>query len=320
MITFIPGYDNAPNHLNSFHSMIRLKCQNMDDDNIPHADIDFVCDYPGSLDVVDKARKLFRSEDNLTIHDFEDFRTENLTGKNVIVISNRSFFVMPALAADIRVHVIGIGRHDYRKFKNMADKHNGTYNYLQNTDELPDAVGSAMGAIFSTFYRDISIKIKCNSLVFSGQDAKVKTKFSIGDLYADEQKDILIRCHRIKNELQHRIEYTMTAFSVMSGGDIEIQGVKVLNASSRYKINDQVEMRKDEMEAVQKLSEYNTDIKTKCGQLHEDIEMLRESQTPALFQRIIQEYKDQRDNRTDQYVSKYYTRFRLWLSTEINKS
>lgn len=318
MITFIPGYDNVPKDKISFFSMIRLKSQNMDDDNIPFANVDLVCDYPDSLSVVDKVKKMFRPGDNITVHDFEDLCNDNLTGKNVIVISNRSFFTMPELDSDVRVHVIGLGKHNYLKFKSLAEKHNGTYNYLQDPEELGCAVGSALGAIFSTFYRDVRISLSSPTLVFSSHDAKVKKDFYVGDLYADEEKDILIRCHRIKNELQHHVKYSMTAFSVMSGGTIEIHGVKVLNTSSNYKQNEQVEMRRDELEAVQKLVEYRTDITTKCKELEHDIKLLKTNNDPALFQRIVQEYKEQRDNRTDDYISKYYTRFRLWLSTELS--
>ena len=318
MITFIPGYDNVPKNKNSFFSMIRLKSQNMDDDNIPLSNVDLVCDYPDSLSVVDKIHKLFRPGDNITVHDFEDLRNENLTGKNVIIISNRSIFMIPELDPDVRVHVIGLGKHNYLKFKSLAEKHNGTYNYLQDPEELGCAVGSALGAIFSTFYRDVRITLSSPTMVFSGYDAKVKKEFRIGDLYADEQKDILFRCHRTKNQVGHHIEYTMRAFCVMSGGDIEIKGKKMLITSSNYKQNEQVEMRKDEMEAVQKLAIYRTDITTKCKELEHDIKILKTSNDPALFQRIIQEYKEQRDNRTDDYISKYYTRFRLWLSTELS--
>jgi hypothetical protein len=72
--------------------------------------------------------------------------------------------------------------------------------------------------------------------------------------------------------------------------------------------------------AMQILSQTSTPLKS----LQEDIDLLIGSRDhsytmKSLLNRIEQEYSKQRDNRSDDLLSEYYTPFRMWTSREVSK-
>lgn len=319
MIQFISGLSKIPPYTNSFFSMFRIEAPRMVYDNIPPKDVVFVCDYSGTIDIVDKSRKLFREEDSITIIDFEDLSKDNLTSKDVIIISNRKNFEIPELDSDTRVHTICLSfDHNYMQFKELAIKHNGIYNYVRSEDELPDAIGSVIGAVFSTLYMDVVIEMESPTLLFSDNKPMVCNQIKIGDIYADETKEIIIRCHKMKNKKSHTVNYKMTGKNILTGCNIDIKGTRFIEQGSGGIVNPEVEDRKNELKVVKLLEFYNTDVRSECKSLMGDINMLKDAE-PPLFHRIVQEYREQRDNRSDKYVSKYYTPFRMWMSRELSK-
>jgi hypothetical protein len=71
--------------------------------------------------------------------------------------------------------------------------------------------------------------------------------------------------------------------------------------------------------AIQILSQTSTTLKS----LQEDIDLLigsrdNEYNMQSLLNRIEQEYSQQRDNRSDDLLSEYYTPFRMWTSRAVS--
>tara|TARA_B100001057_G_scaffold499093_1_gene608487 strand:+ start:2558 stop:3514 length:957 start_codon:yes stop_codon:yes gene_type:complete len=318
MIRFVP--ENSKINNNSFFGLFQLRIQHMDYDNldtIPPKDIVFVCDYPGTELIVEKSRKFYRENDKISTIPFEYIHT--ITAKNVIIVSNRGNFQPPEFPKQTRVHVICVGPcNNYIEFEKIAEKYNGVYNYITTGDELSVAIGSIIGAVFSTMYRNASITFNSNTLLFS-KNNEICQSISVGDLYADENKDILIKCHRVKNNDIHCVEYTFRAINALTNTLVEWKKKRFINEGiGRPNMN--VINRWKEICIAKELKSYNTDVSSNCYNLQGDIEMLTNSKDPALFRRVSHEYLRQRDNRSDDYVSKYYTPFRMWLSRELSKS
>lgn len=304
---------------NSFLGLIQVDVPHLDYDNldlIPQKEVVYVCDYPGSILVVEKAQKFYRQKDTFTIVPFEELNT--IRSKNIIIISNRQSFRLPKLSEETRVHAICVGPCDnFQKFEKLATTYKGIFNYIDK-EELSCAVGSIIGAIFSTVYRDVSIELHSSTLLFS-QDEQICQNIYLGDLYADEKKDILVKCHRVKRNDIHTIEYTLRAHNVLNDKVVEIRK-KWFVEEGVGRRNKDVLIRWKEICVAKQLKFYNTDTTSDCFNLQGDIDLLRTVSDHGLFRRISLEYLQQRDNRSDDYVSKYYTPFRMWFSRELSKN
>ena len=317
MIEFVP--ENSKINNNSFFGLFKLQIQSMDYDrleDLPAKEIVFVCDYNGSELIVEKSRKMYREKDTVTTVPFKDIH--KVKAKNVIIISNRGAFEPPVFPEDTRVHVICVGPcNNYVAFEKIASKHNGIYNYVASRNELSCAVGSMIGAVFSTVYQDATLTFESSTLLFSRNDS-ICQSITIGDLYADEKKDILVKCHRVKNSDIHTVRYTFRAKNVLIQSEIEMKRKRYIHEGVG-RPNMDVITRWKEICVAKEIRTYNTEVTSDCFNFNGDIDMLRNNRDPALFRRVSQEYLLQRDNRSDDYVSKYYTPFRMWFSRELSK-
>lgn len=236
---------------------------------------------------------------------------------------------------NIRIHAFGYGAHETDLLRALADACEGTYNYIRTTEELPVAYGSVLGATMSTVFQGLTIHLQSDTILFTDLDNKTIQSYYVGDVYADEKKDTLFKCHVIQDSEQHRINYTVkgvniitgepleySAFQLIDRGDDNMQCEKVSNRLEECRVVKELKKARfaDSAEkAMQILSQTSTPLKS----LQEDIDLLIGSRDSgysmkSLLNRIEQEYAQQRDNRSDDLISEYYTPFRMWTSREVS--
>lgn len=236
---------------------------------------------------------------------------------------------------NIRIHAFGYGAHETDLLRALADACEGTYNYIRTTEELPVAYGSVLGATMSTVFQGLTIHLQSDTILFTDLDNKTIQSYYVGDVYADEKKDTLFKCHVIQDSEKHRINYTVkgvniitgepleySAFQLIDRGDDNMQCEKVSNRLEECRVVKELKKARfaDSAEkAMQILSQTSTPLKS----LQEDIDLLIGSRDSgysmkSLLNRIEQEYAQQRDNRSDDLISEYYTPFRMWTSREVS--
>jgi len=234
-----------------------------------------------------------------------------------------------------RIHAFGHGNHESELLRELSDACSGTYNFIRSSEELPAAYGSVLGAVMSTVCQGLQITVQSDTLLFTDIENKTHTNFYVGDLYAHEKRDTLFKCHVIHPSPEHRIDYTVKGFNLLTGDAFTYSGHQVL---SRGRDNMQCELvcnRIEEMRIIKELSRARNEssvqnavdvlsrVKTPMKSLQEDIDLVIGSRNceysmKSLLSRIEQEYTQQRDNRSDDLLSDYYTPFRMWTSREVS--
>jgi len=234
-----------------------------------------------------------------------------------------------------RIHAFGYGAHETDLLRFITDACGGTYNYIQSTEELPVAYGSVLGAAMSTVIQGMTIEFKSKTLMFTSDNKKIDSIY-VGDVYADEKKDTMVTCHIIQEADEHCVEYHVKGVNIITGkpihhialkwvsyGDDNMQCEMVTNRVEELRVVNELRRARfatSAEKAMQILSQTSTPLKS----LQEDIDMLIGSRDhsytmKSLLNRIEQEYSKQRDNRSDDLLSEYYTPFRLWTSREVSK-
>ena len=236
---------------------------------------------------------------------------------------------------NIRIHAFGYGHHETNLLRALADACEGTYNYIRSTEELPVAYGSVLGATMSTVFQGLTIHLQSDTILFTDMNNKTIQSQYIGDVYADENKDTLFKCHIIHDSDEHRIDYTIKGYNIITGEPVSYHAHQVFNRGNDNMQCEKVTNRVEECrvvkelkkarfaesaeKAIQILSQTSTPLKS----LQEDIDLLigsRDSEynMKSLLNRIEQEYSQQRDNRSDNLLSEYYTPFRMWTSRAVS--
>lgn len=330
------------NSMWDFHCMLSLTSKCIMDEKIPYKNVLIIIDNRGSLPVDDirknikKSFRFLRSGDKLKIygmsdlndctpinkqklcdmintHEFkeskgwqyENYALNPLDGVILVTDSpdemDTSYFKYP-------VHVIAFGDNNGNSYKTLTDATHGTYNYLVHNDEFPRALGSSIGAIFSTVYKDIVIE-------FTSKSNKIITPVKrIDNFYSQEKKDIIVPCIPIVSN-NNDIKYSIRALDVLSNTVVHYNGKIDLSKNSKNTDDDSIIERLSELTALNNLN------KNSKGYLKDDIEDVLSStgvKRKCLLHRMSQEYLTQRDNRSDK-MSKYSTPFRMWYGRELSK-
>lgn len=100
------------------------------------------------------------------------------------------------------VHTFGFGSdHDTNMLRAISDAGSGTYFFLKDKDDIPDAFADCLGGLLSVVGQNISIKFKSTQGIpikkiltkfkTTVEDAQTQT-VTIGDIQSEEERDILL--------------------------------------------------------------------------------------------------------------------------------
>lgn len=323
-----------------FNCMVSLTTNCIMDEKIPFKNILLVIDNHGSLDksviinTIVKSFKFLRDGDKLKIYGISELDNCTLLNKQKWenLLKSESVFTpcngwqyhnyalnpidgvilitdspneFDSVYYQYPVHIIASGKNEGLSHKQLTDMTHGTYNYILNNDEFPRALGSAIGAIFSTYYKDIVIEFQSNA------NKLINNVHRIDNLYSQEKRDIIVPCIPIVPN-NNDIKYSVRAFNVLT------REVERMNGTIDLGINPNNNIILERLNELTALNALNKNCK---GYLQDDIMELtaaRGIKYTCLLQKLSQEYISQRDNRSDR-MSKYSTPFRMWYGRELSK-
>lgn len=328
------------NSMWDFSCMLSITSPCIMDKKIPYKNILMVIDNHGSLPVdtirqtVKKSFRLLRSDDKLKIYGVSDldkctpinkqvwcnkittheFKQSNgwqyenyaLNSIDGVILVTDSPNEIDASYYKYPVHIIASGNNEGKSYKLLSDTTHGTYNYLVHNDEFSRALGSSIGAIFSTVYKDIVVE-------FTSKGNKIITPVKrIDNLYSQETRDVIVPCIPIVQN-NNDINYSIRAFDILRNMVVHYTGKIDLSDTNMGK--DCIIDRLTELSALNNMDKYTN------GYIKDDIEDVLSTKGikhKCLLEKLSQEYITQRDNRSDK-MSKYSTPFRMWYGKELSK-
>lgn len=332
---------NKSNSYWDFNCMLSLTTDCIMDRKIPFKNILLVIDNHGSLDkdlitnTIVKSFRFLREGDKLKIYGISDLDNCTLLNKQkwenmlkseaLFTPCNEWQYINYALNPidgvilitdspnefenthyNYPVHVIASGKNEGISHKQLTDVSHGTYNYILNSDEFPRALGTALGGIFSTYYKDIVIEFK------STANKLINPVHRIDNLYSQEKRDIIVPCIPIIMQNNNDIKYHVRAFNCLTREVEHLEGKFDLGSIPNNNII---------LDRLNELTSLNSLTKNSRGYLKDDILELQSAKGVkynCLLQKLSQEYITQRDNRSDR-MSKYSTPFRMWYGSELSK-
>jgi len=137
------------------------------------------------------------------------------------------------------VHTFGFGSdHDTNMLKAIADTGSGTYFFLKDKDDIPDAFADCLGGLLSVVGQNIQLKFQSrNGVVIT----KILTKFktvvdvgtgvhtvTIGDIQSEEERDVLVTLDLPDGgelEQQEVIEAVLSYFNVITSRQEELKTI-----------------------------------------------------------------------------------------------
>lgn len=143
----------------------------------------------------------------------------------------------------VTIYTFGFGDdHNANMLRAISESGQGLYYYLQEQDEIPQSFGDCLGGLLSVFAQNIKLIIEPfpNILIKAVHSSYKKivdtpqcVELSIGDLYSEEQRDIVVELSlNLVNEFtcQDVVTFTVSYFNVIA---TEIDSIKVTARISR---------------------------------------------------------------------------------------
>jgi Mg-chelatase subunit ChlD len=131
----------------------------------------------------------------------------------------------------------GFGRdHDATLMRSIAEAGNGMYYYLENNDTIAGSFGDCLGGLLSVAAQNIKLRIEpCSGVTLKTIHSAYKkvtdtaqcVELSIGDLYSEEQKDIVLEvvvgATQAESQSQQVVKFTLMYFNVIESESVEVE-------------------------------------------------------------------------------------------------
>jgi Mg-chelatase subunit ChlD len=163
------------------------------------------------------------------------------------------------LTKPVSVFSFGFGEdHDANMIRGISEAGNGLYYYIQHEAEIPQSFADCLGGLLSVSAQNIKIKIEpCDGVSLKAIHSAYKkttdtsqcVELSIGDLYSEEQKDIILEVtldtlSQVR-ERQEIVKFTLYYLNVVSMESDELEAHAVVNRPSAIPTNRQVSLALD---------------------------------------------------------------------------
>ena len=90
----------------------------------------------------------------------------------------------------------------------------GTYTYVENAEDTTKAFGSVLGSAYSTYYQNLKISVSGTNMNFTDDTGKPVTTYDIGDLYAEERKDLLLKAS-FAEEGPYEVKWELSGINIV---------------------------------------------------------------------------------------------------------
>lgn len=114
---------------------------------------------------------------------------------------------------NVRIHTVGVGEdHSVDMLQRICLS--GTYTYVDTPESTTSAFGSILGSTYSTVYQNLTVKITGQNINFLDGFGKPLTQYTIGDLYAEEKRDLLATASFAK-EGPYKVTWTISGVNIV---------------------------------------------------------------------------------------------------------
>ena len=128
------------------------------------------------------------------------FLTDGLANRGIKDENELEMMAKKIISDDmnVRIHTVGVGE-DHSEDMLQQICLGGTYTYVDTPEATTSAFGSILGNAYSTVYQNLTVKITGQNVNFLDGFGQPLTEYNIGDLYAEEKRDLLATASFAKN-------------------------------------------------------------------------------------------------------------------------
>jgi len=172
----------------------------------------------------------------------------------------------------VTVFCFGYGNdHDANMLRSISETGHGLYYYLQREDEIPQSFADCLGGLLSVSAQNIKLKIETleNGVqlktIHSSYKRTIDTpncvELSIGDLYSEETRDIVleVKLNELRSELpkQELVKFSLSYYNVTNNSSENVQVVAKIarptQAPKDQKPNSELDKQRNRVETANAL-------------------------------------------------------------------
>lgn len=149
------------------------------------------------------------------------------------------------------IYTFGYGSdHNSDLLNGLAKAGGGSYYFMRTPEAIPEAFADCMGGLMSVMAQNIKVEVEVVNPasgvrineVMTSFDTKedvpgLKTTIIIGDIFSEEQKDLLLDLKlpaaQQQMESQQLLKLTMRYFNVVAACNVEVQGLAVVRRTKK---------------------------------------------------------------------------------------
>ena len=114
---------------------------------------------------------------------------------------------------NVRIHTIGVGEdHSVDMLQQICLE--GTYTYVETPESTTKAFGSILGSAYSTVFQNLKVEISGKNMNFVDGFGQPLTQYDIGDLYAEEKRDLLAKASYAK-EGPYEVTWKLSGINIV---------------------------------------------------------------------------------------------------------
>lgn len=111
------------------------------------------------------------------------------------------------------IHTIGVGNYKENLLQGVSDMTDGKHtNY---TDEIHTFYTEILGATYTLAYQNMRLELCSTEIHFHNKDGEPVVDIELGDIYANEVKDVKVHALFVKRKSEYTINYVLTGMDIM---------------------------------------------------------------------------------------------------------
>jgi uncharacterized protein YegL len=150
--------------------------------------------------------------------------------------------------SNIRIHTIGVGTdHSVDMLQKLSL--GGTYTFVETPESTTKAFGSILGSAYSTVFQNLKVEITGKNVNFTDEFNKPITQYDIGDLYAEEKRDLLAKAS-YASKGPYEVTWKVSGVNIVDKQTYEKSYSLVIERGEDNKKNEEIKKRLEYINAA----------------------------------------------------------------------
>lgn len=150
--------------------------------------------------------------------------------------------------SNIRIHTIGVGsNHSVDMLQKLSL--GGTYTFVETAETTTKAFGSILGSAYSTVFQNLKVEITGKNVNFKDGFNKPITQYDIGDLYAEEKRDLLAKVS-YASEGPYEVAWKVSGINIVDKQPYEESHSLVIERGEDNEKNEEIKNRLEYINAA----------------------------------------------------------------------